>query len=148
MSNLTTALIIVLSINCMLFLGQYAILQVSADAPNFYNCEGTIFGQIESQGCRNSTNYQLNDSNPASRLPGGATGVDPTTGNIFTDAFTSIKSFFINTLGLGYIVEILSAPSNFLKALGMPGAFSFAVGALWYGTTLFLIIAFFWGRDA
>lgn len=147
MSNLTSALIVVLSINCILFLGQMAVLDISADAPNFYNCQGTIFGQLESSACASSI-YVLNDTNPSSRLPSGETSVSPETGNIFTDAFTSIKSFFINDLGLGYLVAILSAPSNFLKALGLPSAFTFAIGALWYGLTLFLLIAFFWGRDA
>lgn len=148
MSNLTTALIIVLSINAMLFLGQAAALNIAADAPTFYNCQGTIFGQIEQQGCQNTSLYLLNDTNPSSVLPSGESSVSPETGNIFTDAFTSIKSFFIDTLGLGYLVAIVSAPSNLLKGLGLPSEFSFAVGALWYLTTLFLVIAFFWGRDA
>ena len=145
-STITTALIMVLSVNALLFLGQIAILETSSEAGVFYNATGSPLCQLEGSGCLNSS-YIVAETNPSGVLPGGASGVDPTTGNIFTDAFTSLKSWFIDSLGLGYVVAIFSAPSTFLKALGFAPAVSFTLGAVWYGITLFLIVAFLLGRD-
>jgi len=146
MSNLTNALAIVLAINVMMFLGQSAILSMDSEAGTFYNCEGTIIGGFEQSACANSE-YLLNDADSASLLPEGAQSVNPETGNIFTDAFSGIKTWLLDSTGLSYLVNILSAPTNFLKMMGLPSAFSFAVGALWYGLTLFLIVGFLFGRD-
>jgi hypothetical protein len=89
--------------------------------------------------------HVLDDSNPAGRLP-SSEAIEAGDGSIFTDMFNSIKSFFTDTLGLGYLADLLSAPKNFLQVLGLPDAFSWGVAALWYGFTLFLVVAFFWGR--
>lgn len=147
MSNLTTALIVVMSINLMLFLGQAAVLNINPEGPHFFDCKGSMIGSLDQNGC-NGQSYVLNDTDPANRLPSGVSSVSPETGNIFTDPFTTLKSWFLDTLGLRYLVQLLSAPMNFLSAIGLPNAFAFAVGALWYGITLFLIVAFLIGRDA
>ena len=147
MSNLTTALMIVMGINAMLFLGQMAVLDINPSGTTFYHCEDGSLAQFEADGCTGS-NYVLNSTDPASQLPSGVSSVSPETGNIFTDTFTTIKSWFLDTSGLSYLVSILSAPMTFLSALGLPQAFNFALGSLWYGVTLFLILAFLLGRDA
>jgi len=147
MSSLTNALMVVLAINAMLFLGQASVNAISDDAPEFYNCQGSALGSFEQGNCT-TDKYVLDSTDPANRLPSGASSVDPDTGNLYTDSFTTGKSWFLDTLGLNYLVSILSAPMNFLSALGLPQAFSFAIGALWYGVTLFLIVAFLLGRDA
>lgn len=147
MSFLTRILLIVLGINAMLMLGQAAVLEINpSGAPVFFDCQGTIFGELEQNGCTTGT-YVLNDTTPTSLLPSGETSVSPTTGNIFTDGFTALKNWLLTSTGLGYVTSILGAPSNFLKMMGLPPVFSFVVGALWYGLTLFLIIAFLIGRD-
>lgn len=146
MSAITYAFTVVMAINVMLFLGQIAAIEVNADAPRFHDCQGSILGSFESGNCSAGT-YILDDSNPTERLASGETSVSPETGNIFTDAFTALKNWFLNVTGLSYIVQILSAPYNFLKALMLPQAFVFAVGTLWYGVTLFLIILVLIGRD-
>lgn len=145
-STITTALMVVLSINVILFLGQIAVLEVSDEAGIFYNATGSPLCQLEGSNCASSV-YVVNEVNPAGVLPSGESSISPDTGNIFTDAFTGLKTWFINSLGLGYVVAILSAPSTFLKALGVPNALSFSFGALWYGITLFLLVAFLLGRD-
>lgn len=147
MSNLTNALAVVIGINVIMFLAQAAILELEPEGSSFYNCEGSIIASFDKNNCTSAT-YVLDDSNPKDLLPTGAKSVDPDTGNIFTDAFTGIKTWLLDSLGLSYLANILSAPTNMLKAMGLPDAFSFAVGALWYGVTLFLIVAFLFGRDA
>lgn len=147
MSNLTSALVIVMMVNVVLFLGQMAVNEISSDGPQFTQCEGSLLGAFDVNNCATS-NYSLDDSDPADKLPTGESSVAPDTGNIFTDIFTSARSWVLDSLGLKYVVGILSAPSNFLKALGVPPAFAFAIGALWYGVTLFLLISWIMGRDA
>ena len=148
MSNLTMGLVVVLAINVVMFIGQAAILEINPEGPVLYHCNGTILGALEQTGCSNQGSYVLDDTDPANRLPSGEGSVSPTTGNIFTDAFTAAKSWLLDTMGLSYVVSLLGAPMSFLESLGLPSAFSFAVGAMWYGLTLFLIVAFLLGRDA
>lgn len=148
MTTLTNALIVVLAVNVMLFLGQAAMIEINPTAPQFINCEGTPLGSLEATGCTTPGSYVLNSSNPASMLPSGETSVSPETGVLFTDPFTAFKTWLLTSLGLSYLVAIVAAPYNFLTALGLPQAFIFAIGTLWYGVTLFLIIAFALGRDA
>lgn len=150
MSNLTTALAIMLSINVIFILSQAAVLEVGAEIgteQEFFSCSGSMLSAFEQNACQNSTRL-LADENPASILPSGESAVSPTTGNIFTDAFSSIKSWFLDSLGLRYLTNLLSGPYNIIKSMGLPETFAFAIGGLWYGITLFLLVAFFTGRDA
>jgi len=147
MANITSALLIVLGINVIMFLAQTAILDLDSEGTSFYNCEGSIIAGFDKNNCTTSL-YVLNDDDPKSVLPTGAKSVDPDTGNIFTDAFTGVKTWLLDSTGISYLTNMLSAPTNILKAIGVPSAFSFAIGALWYGITLFLLVAFLFGRDA
>lgn len=137
-----------LCINAMLFMGQIAILQTGSDAVSFITCKGNIIGQLEQSGCNSTSfNYTLDDSNPTNRLPSGESAVDVNTGFTYTDSFTGIKGFFLNTLGLGYLGMIFSAPYNFLKALMLPQAFVFIIGSLWYAFSIMMVIAYLFGRN-
>ena len=140
MGNISTALVIVLAINVMLFLGQASALAMNPDGVRFLNTDGSLLNDFD-QG-----NYTTPNT-PDALLPSGEASVDAETGNIFTDIFSASKSWILDTTGLGYLVNLLGAPANFLKAIGLPGAFAWAIGALWYGMTLFLVVAFIFGRD-
>lgn len=144
--ELADALAIVLAVNCMLWLGQVAALEMNPDGPQFYNCQGSMLGTLEASGCAGGA-YVLNDSNPASRLPTAGGTIEVDSGQSYTDTFAASNNWFTDATGLSYLYNILAAPANFLKAIGVPGEFSFAVGAMWYGLTLFLIIAFVLGRN-
>jgi len=148
MGNLTIALVFVLTINIFFFLAQAAILDLNPDAPIFFTNKGTILDQLDVE----SGTSVLDTDNTLNNLPTGEGSVSPTTGNFFTDMFSSIKNWFVEATGLGYLLSIISAPYNFLKmALSGLGEsinpLIFAIGTLWYGVTLFLVIAFFWGRS-
>ena len=147
MTNLTSALIIVLAINMMLFLGQYAVLEMNSEASTIYDCSGGMVGNFDQNACSSNT-YVLKDSDPLNDLPDVESSVSPETGAVYTDSYTGVKGWLVEATGLSYLIEILSAPSNLLKAIGLPNAFSFTIGFLWYGITLFLIVAFLFGREA
>lgn len=142
MANLTWALVLILCVDVVLFLGQAAIVDVGGtQQPTLFNCNGTALGDVGN--CQTGELPQETKLN----LPGGTLGIEPTTGNIFTDIFTSIVNKVKNASGVGNILRILSGPGNWLTALNAPLAFRYAVGALWYGITFFLIVSFIWGRQ-
>jgi hypothetical protein len=144
---LPLALAVVLCINAVLFMGQYAInetaIEIGAPAGVFFDSGGSILCSVEQNNCEGT--YIVEDSNPTSRLPSSET-IESGDGNLFTDMFASIKNFFSDTLGLKYLVNILSAPKTFLTMLGLPQEISFTLASLWYLFTLFLLLAFLWGR--
>jgi len=146
MAELGNVLAIVLAVNAMLFLGQIAALEMNPSGPQFYNCANNILGTFEASNCT-GTNYVLNDADPASQLPNSGSEIEVDSGNVFTDTFSAAMNWFTEATGLKYLYNVLAAPSNFLKAIGVPSAFSFAIGAMWYGFTLMTIIAFVLGRD-
>ena len=150
MNTLTYAFLVVMSINVMLFIGQAAMLDINPDGPQLYHCEGNLLGAFEATGCTTPGSYYLNNTDPTASLPSGETSVSPETGNIFTDAFTGIKSWFLKSTGLSYVGNILNAPYNVLSAI-LPGPetqpFVFAIGSGWYALTFFLLVAFLFGRD-
>lgn len=146
MANLGVALAIVLGINIMLWLGQVAVIQLNPAGPVFYNCKNSMIGGFEANNCQSST-YILNDSNTAGQLPSGGATISVGSGSFFVDTFSAITGWFGQATGLNYVYNIMAAPANFIKALGVPEEFGFAIGAFWYGFSLFIIVAFFFGRD-
>lgn len=143
MSNsdgLTTALLIVMAVNVMLFLGQIAVLEINPEGNKFFNYSDSMLSSYD------SGDYVINDTDVNSQLPGLVTGVDPEQGSFWTDPIGTLKSWLLQSTGIGYLWSIVTAPANFLKALGLPAAFSFSIGALWYALTLFLIISWVMGR--
>ncbi len=145
MGNLTVALVFVLTLNTLMFLAQASTLDLNPDGPVFYTNEGTLlnhFDKNEGEGDPVIDTDQLTED-----LPAGEGSVSPTTGNLFTDTFSSIKRWFSQSKGVRYITGIISAPYDLLKSMGLPNEFSFAIGSLWYGITFFLVVAFFWGRE-
>lgn len=145
MSNLTTALVFVMALNVIMMLSQVAILDINPDATMFFTQEETILSQFDKN--KGVGDPILDTNGTVGRLPSSVGSVSATTGNLFTDTFTSIKTWIGQKTGLTYLFAIVSAPYNFLKAIHLPNAFSFAIGTLWYAVTLFLLISFIFGRD-
>ena len=144
MSNLTTGLVFVLLLNVLMFLAQATMVSIEPTNDHF-NFEGSLLDNFD-VGTNNS-NRVLDTSDLNNLLPEGEGSVSPTTGNIFTDIFSSTRSWFADKLGLNYLYGIVSAPYNFLKITNLPNAFVFAIGTMWYALTFFLIVAFIFGRD-
>ena len=147
MSNITNALVIVMSINVVFFLAQIGMTEINPLGTQFYNCEGNIMSEFEIDNCQGEY-YLVDDSKAASALPEGEGSVSPETGNFFTDIFNSARSWLVDSAGIGYLVGIVSAPVSFLNSIGLPAAFVFAIGTLWYSITFFLFIAWLLGRDS
>ena len=134
-------LVLIVCIDLLSFLGQAAITDINPDKVAFYTCEG---GVLQS-GSENGTCVSQSQD-PRENLPDATSPLVPTTENIFTDMFSSIKSFFVEKTGLGDIFLILIGPVRYLIPLGLPLAFTFALGAAWLVISFFVLISFFWGR--
>lgn len=146
MANITKALLIVLSINVVFFLAQVSMFEINPDGTRFYNCEGNILSEFELNRCQGD--FYLIDSTQVGNLPQSESAVSPEQGNIFTDIFNTAKNWLLSSTGVSYLVGVITAPTSFLTAIGLPAAFVFGIGALWYGMTFFLFIAWLFGRDS
>ncbi len=145
MGNLSIALTFVLVLNALMFMYQAAIIDMNPEAPLFFNYEGSMLENFDQN--KDQDNPALDSDSSTDNLPNLEGEIDTSTGNFFTDMFSSTKKWFAETTGLYYLMGIVTAPYNILKAMNLPNAFVFAMGTLWYGLTLFFVVAFFWGRD-
>jgi len=134
------ALLIILAIDVVFFLGQESLHNINPDGTQFSTAH-----LINSYG----NNYTINPDDVSLELPDVEGSINVETGNIFTDSFTAIKTWFSDTTGLTYLKNFVGAPVTFLNAI-LPDEnykmFIFAIAGLWYGLTLFVIVAFAIGR--
>lgn len=149
MGTLTNALIVVMCINAVMFLGAFTFQGLSDNSAGFgYDCQATLFGSLDSSGCSNISAVKFNGSVDSSVFPSANPQVDVTSGGIFVDTFNAVKNWLLNTLGLKYLVDLVKAPAVFLSYLGLPDPIVFAIASLWYGITLFLLINWVKGGEA
>lgn len=135
------ALIIVLAIDMFLFFGQTATASIASNDPSY---DGNTFmsndtAWIQSFGSNNQVNTSSVDLPTQDTVEGGDESI------VFTDVI-SVATSWISTAG-DYFFRIVGAPVHYIKVLGLPQEFTFAVGAFWYGLTAFLVVAFVLGRE-
>ena len=133
-------LLLVLAVDGFLYMGQVASLDVNPVATNYYNYDGSLLAQND------AGNYTLSQ-NITTSLPTGTASVSPDTGNFFTDIFATTKTWLLDSTGLSYIISIVNALPNFLKAIGLPSVFVFIVGSIWHSFTIFSIVLLLLGKD-
>jgi len=139
--SLTSAMLIVLFINLFLWFGQFAVTSINPDGDQVYlTGDKHLIEDFDASGGSYILDEDLN-----SQLPATSSSVEESTGNIFTDTWSTIKNWVLDSTGISFITKILGAPYSFLNAIGLPPAYSFGMGALWYGFTLLLLIMFMRG---
>lgn len=143
MGNMTGAFVFVMSINVLMFLATTAIADINPNAPKYFSNNGTIIEDLAKN--QDLSNPVLDTDKAIDELPTGAKQLNPDTNNIFTDIFNTVKSWFSTGFGLKYLYNIIVAPYTMLKMLHLDPAFTFALGALWYGITFFITVAFIFG---
>lgn len=139
MARITAALILMLSINVVLFLLQTAVTDINPAGTQFFNYASSPISNYD------TGNYTLT-TDIAGQLPQGQSSVGISDSGFFTDLFTTVRAWFFSIPGVPILVGIVSAVPNFLQALQLHEAFTFAVSALWYVTGIFLVVAFWLGR--
>ncbi len=137
-SNITLIAIAVISLNVLMWFTQLAMTDMNPAGSKHWNCTGTV---IENFG--SCSDYSINDG--SEYMPSAEDSISPTTGNIFTDTFSSISRWVHQKWD--FIMGIITAPTNILKSMNLPPAFIFGVGLMWYGFSLLSVILLFWGKE-
>ena len=146
MSNLTNALIIVLCISAVIIIAGVSMSSIAGEDKSFMSCSGTLFSNCTGYG----DNFSLSTDNPLVKLPNvninsvnaGITGVAE------EGIFASIGRWIADNTGLSFLYNIISAPSTFLRVLGLPNPYADIIAGIWYAVTLFLIISWWKGQDS
>ena len=141
-------LAIVLSINGVLFIAQGSItnLQEELGTPStiFFNGSGSLICDFEKSNCTGS-NYVLDNDDPIKQLP-DAKNIETEEGGLFSDIFSTIKDWITGVPGVGFLINIVSAPGIFIYMLGLPDLVSMILATIWYLFTLFILVAWMLGR--
>lgn len=151
MEALGKYLVLLLCINFMFFVGNIGLKEVSGMAGidntiTLIHCKGTVFESADVAKCENETYTVIDVENASNKLPSGSSIVSPTSGEAYTDVWSSIKNWFADKTGYNYFTAFVGALPNFLNSVGVDSNLVFAIGAIWYLIGLFLIIAFIAGR--
>jgi hypothetical protein len=139
--NMLNVLMIVLSLNLIMFFVGFGMADVGGTNP--FIDEENILTQFNN-GTAGS--YDV-PTDVGGTLPSGvATTISPDTGLSITDIFVSTKTWLVDVTGLGFVLGVLSGPKIILTFMGLPEALAWAITALWYALSLFVVITFIWGR--
>lgn len=135
MMKLISAVGFVVMVNLLFFFAQLGIANANPtdSAPTLMNYEDSLISQYD------TGNYTLQEFS-ADELPNPEAQVN-TEGNIFTDMFSTIRSWFLDLPGVSHIVAVVNGVPNFLKAVGLPIEISYALGWLWHFLSIFIIVA-------
>jgi len=142
-SNIVIGLTFVIFLNVLIFLASAAVDDMNPGS-RFYNVEGSPLDTIAGGDYDNPV---IDPNKISEALPEGEGSIAPDTGNFFTDTFGSIKKWITGLPGINYVYGMVMAPYNMLKLTNLPAPFVFAIGGLWHLLTLFLVVAFFWGKE-
>jgi hypothetical protein len=141
MTTTSTMIIIItvmLSINSGLYLLQEGVSEINPLGDVFFDVDDSPYGNYVSNG------ELVVDSD---LLPVDEAVESGSTGNIFTDTYTSIKSWTQQTLApLGFIANILQQPYGFLNDVGVPAPVALTFGVLWYMLAIIVIVSWWSGR--
>lgn len=138
MGNLTVALVFVWTLNILMFMTQAAVVDLSANPQQFYNCSGSILkGYAIGDDC---TSITLPDSNSLSNdLPISAKTVEEDSGFGFVDAISTAKNWVTDKIE--YWKGVLSGPAIIINNIpGLPQAFKSIILLGWWSLSLFLLV--------
>jgi len=140
MGNFTTATILIILLNVLMWFTALSMTSVSGNPSICYNVENSIIGQKINQNVVNNTVIDDLPSNIQSDVSGSG-------GNWATDLFNNIMSWLTGITGIKYLYGVVAAPYNILKCMGLPAEFVAGIGTLWYMVTLFVCLSYLWWRD-
>lgn len=154
MGNFTMTFIITALINLFFILSQTTMDNLEMTTfdgtiplagSNYFNCSNDLIN-VYNTNCdySNFDSNKIQDYIPSQSNQGQ---VSESSGNFFTDVFTSITNWFLNLPGINYLSRIFSMPYKIMNAMGLPHEFSGVIAMAWVVMSLMVAIAFFWWRD-
>ncbi len=120
----TTFFLIMISINVVFWMGQSALAEENSFV-EFFNVSSSPVGQyvIGDSFVANYSDFELTLED----------NINPDTGNIFTDIYKSIKSWFDKQNSrFELVTNILGQPYGFLKEANAPAPITAAFAVIWY----------------
>jgi len=139
MKTIVYALLVVMCINTMLFLGQTASLRINPDANRFYDHTDSFMSKYD------KGDYTVTDDLTGLPTAVDSVDTDSTLSSRFTDLFRTMKNWFLDVTGARYLVAFINAVPSFLKAIGLPGEIAFALGWIWHALAFFIAVMFIKG---
>ena len=146
MGNTSTALIFIVLLNVLMWMTQISITNLNPDmGATCFNPDNSILSGRSSGFAENDTLSEQGIDDIPSSTQGS---VNPSQTNFVTDLFNSIIGFFKTVgKGIGYLVNLVNAPTNIINCAGLPRQISLGLGIMWNTLSLFFIISYFWWRD-
>ena len=138
-NKLVFVLVMILAIDLVFLLAQHSINDLNPGGVTVFDYGNSMIKDFD------HGNQTINRSKAGFSLPEAEDSISEE-GGTFADLFKTGRSWFLDVTGLTYLLNFLSAPVVFLALLGLPSLVVFGVGAFWWGTTLFILIAFLLGR--
>jgi len=151
MGNMTILFTLVWVCNVFAFLAVATVMEINPDNPTIlYNCENSVFEDYAVGYCGNKSlpNLQVPDTKKLQdELPDiSATGnvVDVVTN--FVDGIAEGYQWIIKKIE--YIGKIVSGPYMLISMIpALPAIVKGVIGIMWYGLSVFLLIAFMLDRS-
>lgn len=138
MDSLEFGLLVVISINVMLVMGQISAEKINPGfAGSLVDCKNSPMGQY---GNCTTGHYSIDTSAPS--LPTSATSVDATTGGVFTDLYNTVKNWFGSIPGVKFVTGLVGAPASFLKGMNLDPDFANLIGGAWWVITTMMIVTY------
>jgi hypothetical protein len=139
--RLEISIILMLGIDLFLFFGQTAMVNIN-------NIEHITNNSItfHSNALINPNDQGYNTKGELPPAQGWEGGVGPSqSSNFFTDVFSTLRDWVVNTPGINVVYGCITAFPNFLSSLGLDPLIAGALASFWHLLTLFLIVQFFKG---
>jgi len=128
----------------MLFLAQTSVSKITYEVTGS-NISNTFYDKTNSTlGSLDTGAYGL--PNPSDTVEGDDVSVSITETTFVTDVFSWIKNKVLGLTGISYLLKVINAVPNFLGFIGFPIEIVWALGALWHGLSLFLLLSWLMGR--
>lgn len=141
--NLQSFVLISVLFNAFLFIGQLGFVDIANQTGDV----GTSLDSIENAQVQD---FIVNDTLQAGRdgytdaLSSARNSTVETEGGSFTDLFSTMLNWVLNSVGLSYIIDALTALPNFLSfVFGLVGLnlIGSVLGYIWHILTLFALIS-------
>ena len=138
MGNLLTATIFIVFINVIMWFSALAMTNINPTGTICYHVEGSIIGDRINMG--------IVENNVANDLPDNGQGnVAPSSSGFITDLFNNILGWFKSKFT--WVYNVVGAPYNILKCMGLPNEIVLGLGSFWYLISLLVLLSYIWWRD-
>jgi len=137
----------ILTMNVSFFLADQGMQSVQADIDNTKSPNSLFDKDASMMADFDKGNYTLSDPILPDDVDAESVSSD-SEGNFFTDTWKTLKNGFSSVSQLGWVLKMANSIPSFLSKIGLPLAFVWAIGFLWHGLFIFLLVLVLTGRGS